>query len=248
MLNEHLSQAHDAASRRFEIIDRQVGWINSTLLNSQASRVLDLCCGPGFYSDRLSRLGHTCYGIDYSPSSIEYAVATAQREGLSPVYRCQDIRQAEFPGNNDLVMLIYGEFNVFQPAHIVKILEKSWQALQPGGILLLEPHTFRMVKKLGRQSASWYSSTGGLFFDGPHMVLREYFWEEGSHTSTIRYFVVQAGTGQVSRFAQTFQAYRDAEYQALLIENGFYDIKFHAGLSDQDPQPGLMAIVARKQR
>ena len=32
MLNEHLSQAHDAASRRFEIIEKHVSWIHHQVL------------------------------------------------------------------------------------------------------------------------------------------------------------------------------------------------------------------------
>ncbi len=32
MLKEHLSQAHDAASRRFEIIDEHVEWIHNQVL------------------------------------------------------------------------------------------------------------------------------------------------------------------------------------------------------------------------
>jgi ubiquinone/menaquinone biosynthesis C-methylase UbiE len=246
MLKEHLSQAHDAASRRFKIIDRQVDWIHSTLLSSQASCILDLGCGPGFYTERLARLGHTCHGIDYSPASIEYAAITAQRERLNCDYRCQDIRLTEFPNNVNLVMLIYGEFNVFRPVDAGKILNKSWQALKLGGILLLEPHTFRIVKRLGRQAASWFSSSGGLFFDGPHLVLQENFWNEGSHTTTIRYYVVHAGTGQVTHYAQSFQAYQVDEYRTLLTEHGFENIEFCIGLSDGVPQKGLMAIVARK--
>ncbi len=35
MLREHLSQRHDGASRRFEIIDRQVQWIDHALLRLQ---------------------------------------------------------------------------------------------------------------------------------------------------------------------------------------------------------------------
>ena len=246
MLKEHLSQAHDAASRRFEIIDRQVGWIHTSLLNRQVSEILDLACGPGFYSARLAHLGHACHGIDYSPASIEYAVATARHEQLDCQYTCQDIRLAEYPGNIDLVMLIYGEFNVFRPVDIGKILDKSWQALKPGGSLLLEPHTFRMVKKLGKRPSSWYSSSGGLFFDGSHAVLQENFWDERSRTASIRYYVLQAETGQVSRYAQTFQAYHDVEYLTLLNEHGFGDIEILPGLSLDDPQKGLMAIVARK--
>ena len=66
MLAEHLSQSHDAASRRFARIDRQVAWIHRELLEGTPTRVLDLGCGPGLYTSRLARLGHECVGIDFS--------------------------------------------------------------------------------------------------------------------------------------------------------------------------------------
>src|SRR5512133_3667932 len=83
MLKEHLSQTHDAASRRTEIIERHVVFIHGEVLGGPPGRVLDLGCGPGLYANRLARLGHTVYGIDFSPASIEYARATAAHEGLS---------------------------------------------------------------------------------------------------------------------------------------------------------------------
>ena len=52
MLAEHLSQDHDLASRRTEWIDRQVAWIHQDLLKGRPVRILDLGCGPGFYSHR----------------------------------------------------------------------------------------------------------------------------------------------------------------------------------------------------
>ena len=58
MLQEHLSQEHDAASRRAPIIDRHVHWIHAALLSSHPTAILDLACGPGLYSSRLARLGH----------------------------------------------------------------------------------------------------------------------------------------------------------------------------------------------
>src|SRR6266542_3437561 len=70
MLAEHLSQAHDAASRRAATIDRQVAWIHEAVLRGRPTRILDLGCGPGLYTGRLARLGHTCVGIDYSPAAI----------------------------------------------------------------------------------------------------------------------------------------------------------------------------------
>lgn len=74
MLAEHLSQDHDLASRRSEWIDKQVAWIHEHLLGATPSRILDLGCGPGFYSHRLATLGHDCRGIDFGPASIVLVV------------------------------------------------------------------------------------------------------------------------------------------------------------------------------
>jgi 2-polyprenyl-3-methyl-5-hydroxy-6-metoxy-1,4-benzoquinol methylase len=96
MLQEHLSQEHDAASRRFEKIDRHVAWIHTHGLGEKPSAILDLGCGPGLYASRLARRGHTCVGIDFGPASIAYARAQAEREGLACTYRLEDLRTADF--------------------------------------------------------------------------------------------------------------------------------------------------------
>src|SRR5262245_56889161 len=80
MLREHLSQAHDRASRREEIIDRQVTWIHRDLLEERPTAVLDLGCGPGLYTSRLACLGHWCVGLDYGPAAIAYAPERADEE------------------------------------------------------------------------------------------------------------------------------------------------------------------------
>jgi SAM-dependent methyltransferase len=247
MLAEHLSQEHDAASRRFATIDQHVDWIHTTLLARQPTAILDLGCGPGFYAERLVRLGHTCYGIDYSPASIEYAISTAYREQLACTYSCQDIRQADFPQGMGLVMLIYGEFNVFRPVDAAMILDKAWKALEPGGFLLLEPHTYHIVHSMGEHPASWYSSTGGLFSERPHVVLKENFWDASSHTVTIRYYIIDVLSGWVTRFAQSMQAYQDDEYRLLLSSHGFEEIQILPGLLGEDSIRDLIAIVARKE-
>jgi SAM-dependent methyltransferase len=125
MLKEHLSQAHDAASRRIEKIEEQVNWIHHKVLLGRPTQILELGCGPGLYTSRLARRGHTCVGIDYSPASIAYAADCAGQEDLHCTYRRQDIRQAEYGAGFGLVMLIYGELNVFRPADARNILDKA---------------------------------------------------------------------------------------------------------------------------
>ncbi len=247
MLREHLSQEHDAASRRSEKIDKHVAWIHREWLRGRPSRILDLACGPGLYASRLARLGHTCVAIDFSPASIAYAEENAAREHLACSYRLQDLRQADFGTGFDLVMLIFGEFNVFQPNDATSILRRAFSALADGGRLVLEPHTFAAVRNIGEGERSWYSAASGLFSDQPHLCLRENSWDDARRAATTRYFIADARTGEVVRYAASYQAYRDAEYRALLTASGFREIEFFPSLAGFDsPMPGLIAITARK--
>ena len=199
MLREHLSQEHDAASRRFAIIDRQVDWIYHTLLGGKPSSVLDLGCGPGFYTGRLARRGCSCSGIDFSPASIAYAREQALGEKLNCNYIQGDLRTTAFGNGFGLVMFIFGELNVFRPVHAHLILQKACAALDQGGMLALEPHTFETVQGLGKHSPNWYSISSGLFSENPHLNFQENFWDESSCTATQRYFIVDAVSNVVTR-------------------------------------------------
>lgn len=249
MLAEHLSQAHDAASRRFAIIDQQVAWIHSHVLGGETAPVLDLGCGPGFYTSRLARLGHACMGIDFGPASIAYAREEAEREGLDVSYQLADIREADFGAGYGLVMLIFGEFNVFSPEDARLLLRKAHAALAPGGKLLLEPHTFAAVEAEGQGAASWYTSGPGLFSEQPHIALMENFWDPERAVSTSRYYIVDAATGEVTRHAASMQAYTDQDYRDLIAECGFVNFQHYPSLTGQVAPDGfgLVALVAEKQ-
>jgi hypothetical protein len=160
----------------------------------------------------------------------------------------QDIRTAEYGSGFDLVMLIFGEFNVFRPSEAKDILQKAQRALADRGILLLEPHTFSVVERLGGRRPFWYSAQAELFSDHPHLYLEESFWDAPSHATTIRYYIVDAATGKVTRYAQSLQAYTDEQYHSILLESGFEAITRYPSLTGkQDPtQSDLFALVGRK--
>jgi SAM-dependent methyltransferase len=249
MLGEHLSQEHDWASRRAVTIQKHVDWIHRKVLFGRPSRILDLGCGPGLYTSRLAMLGHACTGIDFSPASIEYARDYSQKGHLRCSYQLEDLRKADFGSGYDLAMFIYGEFNVFTLQDARRILQKAHQAIQPQGSLLLEFHTFEVVRQMGLQAPSWYSSDSGLFSDRPHLYLQENFWDEGRSVATMRYFIVDTQTSQVTRYASSMQAYTDKQYRELLEECGFQNIAFYSSLTGEtdSAQTGLFAILAGKE-
>jgi len=244
MLSEHLSQQHDAASRRFEIIDKHCLWIHSYLLSGRPSRVLDLGCGPGLYAQRLARLGHSCTGLDFSPASITYA--RELNAGLDCRFELADLRYADYGSGFDLVMFIFGEFNVFHPDDARGILQKAHAALLPGGRLLLEVHTLDTVRAQGQQPPTWFTSPGGLFSDRPHLCLRESFWHADQSAAGSRYFIIDPQSGEVTQMNECMQGYSDAQYHDLLAEFGFRDVSVHPSLagSESARQEGLFVLSA----
>lgn len=231
MLAEHLSQEHDLASRRTETIDRHVEWIFTEVLGSRPGRVLDLACGPGLYGLRLARLGCECVGIDFSPASIRHATETAIEEKASCTYYQADIRDAEFGKGFDLVLMIYGQFNVFPKPCGLEILNKAHAALKPGGLFLLEFQSLEQIQRGGEQAPTWYSAQSGLFSEKPHLVLQENFWHADTDAATTRFSVIDAQTGAVTTCALSNEAYTDRELTEAALSAGFEDVAKFPSLS-----------------
>lgn len=248
MLKEHLSQRYDAASRRTSIIKKHVNWIHHFILNEQPSRILDLACGPGLYSFRMAMLGHECEGIDFSPASIDYANARAKKDHLSCKFRQEDIRAADYGEGFDLVMQVFSEFNTFDPEDACLILNRSWQALKPGGRLLLEVPNFDAVEQLGNQPSVWYTERQGIFSDEPYICLTESFWNEEDALAIERYYVIQNDSGEIKLFINTTRAYEEEQFAAFLETAGFSKIEFHPSLTGSREQQldGMIVILATR--
>ena len=248
MLREHLSQDHDAASRRTPTIERHVAWIHDAVLNGRLSRILDLGCGPGLYAERLAALGHDVTGIDFSPASIAYAREQSAARGSNITYLFGDLRQIDFGVGYDLVMFIFGEFNVFRPGDARHILAKAYAALEAGGQILLEVSTFEAVESIGRQPRTWYTRQNGLFSDLPHLCLAESFWDVETAASTQRYFIFDSATGSLTRFAASTQAYQDTQYVALLLGAGFDSVDVHRSLTGKPDDAGEFQVILGAKR
>ncbi|MCL4251885.1 MAG: methyltransferase domain-containing protein [Anaerolineae bacterium] len=237
MLREHLSQEHDAASRRTEKIERHLDWIHNAVLHGRPARVLDLGCGPGFYTGGLTLRGHRCKGIDFSPASIAYA-----QEHKPGTYQLGDLLTVDYGDGYDLVMLIFGELNAFAPEDAERIIAKAHAALKPGGRLLLEVHTYAAVEREGSQSPTWYTAQEGLFSDEPYLCLEESSFAR--KRAVTRIYVFDAQTGAMTPYTTMLQAYTDAEYRTLLA--AFTDHETVISLDGETPDENLFVITARK--
>ncbi len=242
MLREHLSQAHDWASRRSETIDAHVEWLHREILGSKPGKILDLGCGPGLYTARLAALGQRCTGIDYSPASIAYAIEQAKSASLDIDYREADMRTAPFgEGGYDLVLMSFGELNVFPTSVAQTIMKRAGDALAPTGKLVVEVHKEASVRAMGDRPRTWTSHRSGLLSPSPHLLLEESFWDESSRAATKRYFVVDAVTASLTAYAASYQAHSGEDYRALMARAGLVSVQGHPSLSGDLPPRGPCA-------
>lgn len=217
MLENHLSQDHDWASRRLTVIEQQVAWIARQL--PAGARILDLGCGPGFYTRLLAERGFNCTGVDFSPASIAWACQQAQTAGLSIDYIQQDIRTYTAEAPFDFIMMTFGELNVFSAADARSLISRCARWLAPGGRMLVEVHTYDEVKRQGMTQASWQRCPQGLFLAAPHLLLTENDWDEQTRTCSTQFWAIEE-SGRTTRFGSQTQAWHDDEYFGLLAGAG----------------------------
>ncbi len=149
MLETHLNPETELASRKPEFIKRSLDFIGTRFSLDNTSRVLDLGCGPGLYTNQLAKRGAQVTGVDFSSSSLEYARAQAQNEGLSIRYRQANYLEMPAEPNQDLVLLIYGDYCPLSPAQRGKLLSLVRESLAEQGRFFFD--VFTMAQLAGFQ-------------------------------------------------------------------------------------------------
>ncbi len=245
VLVEHLSQDHDRASRRQAVIDAQLRFIASRV-RPRAGRVLDLACGPGLYLHGLAERGHHGRGLDFAPAALRHAREVASDKGLDCEFEQADLRTAAFGEGYDVVLLLFGQLNVFTRSVARDLLKRAATALAPGGTLILEPQLADSVQDAGEGFPTWETLDAGLFSPRPHLLLHEPFWDASSRTATERWHVVDLDTGTVERHAMSTCAWDTDELVGILREAGLEQIEVHSSLaSDEDAvAAGLFGLTA----
>ena len=219
MLAAHLDPNTDAASRRPETIDRSVAWIVQELDLHPGEAILDLGCGPGLYTSRLAERGFRVTGVDYSQRSIDYANQYAQDHELEIVYRYQDYLTLEDESLYEAALLIYGDFCPLSPDQRRKLLANIHRALKPYGALVLDVSRHNRLKP-DRSDTRWYSSMGGFWRPGPHLVLEQTFSYPDQALQMDQYAVIEE-SGTLSVYRIWRQEYTQESITSELEAGGF---------------------------
>ena len=148
MLETHLKEDIDLASRRMDFIDKSVEWITSHFSVSEGTRICDFGCGPGLYTIRLAQKGAKVTGLDFSERSIAYARNAASKKGLAIEYVLTNYLEYETTEKFDLITIIYCDLCALSPEQRKQLLTKFYSMLKDDGAILLDVGSEKAYEKL----------------------------------------------------------------------------------------------------
>lgn len=218
MLQYHLSQETELASRQFETIDQIVGWIDSQILLC-GKRVCDLGCGPGLYAQRFASMGADVSGVDFSEHSLDYARRQAEESGQAISYYKADYLSDELPVDFDLVTLIYTDYSVLSPDQRARLLGRIRKMLKPGGRLVMDVAGIGSLEKKEECTVIENNLMYGFWAADDYVGIQRSFVYPEERLSVDRYVIVEpTETWEIYNWFQYFSA---KDLQKELVAAGF---------------------------
>ena len=246
MLSYHLDGDLDLASRRIEFIERSFDWITEAFELNEASRVIDLGCGPGLYANRLARRGVKVTGVDISPRSIEYAREQAAKDGLEIDYRLGDYLEIELEPGYDLVTMIMCDFCAFSPEQRARLLRRAGELMAPGGAFLFDVYSEAYYQTWDENVAFGESMMDGFWSAEPYFGFLHTFRYDQAKVALEKYYIVERD--RQTEYFNWFQHYSlasltaEVEAAGLVVAESYGDV---AGEPFDDSLPEFAVVVRR---
>lgn len=110
--------------------------------------VLDMGCGTGSVTSRLSKMGYDMIGIDYSQEMLNIALEKRKEDNI--LYLCQDMREFELYGTVAAVVSICDSINyITEYEDLVDVFRLVNNYLDPGGVFIFDLKTTQLYKSIG---------------------------------------------------------------------------------------------------
>ncbi len=227
LLDIHLSQEVDLASRKESSIKSTIDWILNQCPTKKMT-VLDLGCGPGLYCEKICEKGHDVTGIDISRNSLDYARSKAKERSHTIEYINSDYLDIKLsPNRYDLVFMVYTDFGVLNPAEQRTILEKIYQALKPNGLFIFDVINDKDLEAKVTP-LNWEIAKDGFWSNKPYMVLSNSFLYPAEKVILYQHIVV-SDNDKIKTYRFWTQHFSERDISELISGTGFSLLKSETG-------------------
>jgi len=221
MLAHHLDGTVDISSRTTDTIERSVAWLTGTLGVGvgAGTRVLDLGCGPGLYSNRLAALGAEVTGVDFSERSVRYARDTAPAGRGSATYLLGNYLEVELPGRYDVALMVMCDFCALGPEQRGRLLRRVAGVLDAGGRFLFDVYGLSALATHQEKRSFTPNPSGGFWSPRSYFEFVSTFVYEREKVSLDKYVIVEED--RTRTVYNWLQHYDPAVLRGELDRNGY---------------------------
>ncbi|MFE0267355.1 SAM-dependent methyltransferase [Nocardiopsis alba] len=246
MLAHHLDPDVEAASHGHGFVDRAVTWMRGRFDLGPGSRLLDLGCGPGLYTVRLARHGVRATGVDFSPSSVEYAERVARGEGVPARHLCRDYLSLRLSERFDLAVMVMRDYCAMTPRDRLRLLDVVDRHLVSGGALLFDVDAEPALERVREDVEYAPGLMDGFWAAEPYHGFRHTFRYDRERVSLDRYDIVTAS--EVRVFHNWVRYFDPTSLASELARGGFVVEERYGDLTGAAYDPGAdsFAVLARR--
>jgi SAM-dependent methyltransferase len=251
MLAIHLDPETHMASRTPDVITKHLDWLSAQVhqRGGGGTHVLDVGCGPGLYCHQWAERGHLSTGFDFAPAPLAWAQKHNDEAGLKARFFKSDLTNLpdnfeELAGKPDAITLWFGEFHSFQPAVAGKFLKRLANCLPKGGLFVLEYQPWDIF--VHEDSNEWTPCAESIFCDKPHLWLQEFAWNEEAAVEVHVHWIIEQESGNLHRYEQCHQAWREDDLVATLAQAGLGDPVFYEPITGVSEEFEFPMLVTKK--
>ena len=226
MLNEHLDDSSFGASRARSFIKREARFLDMLLRDFGVYSILDIGCGPGFYTEEFNKLGYRCDGIDMSPAVIEYA-----RNHISDSdFFCCKIQELKTDKLYDSALLLFGLINEIED--VDSLISSAACKIEDDGYIVLEIMRPEFYGGLMNNALNvTQRTTPSCFSQNPHIRITKRFIVEERKCLVNRNLVFE-NNGDLTLKESHFFCYDNEEIKNILEKHGFTDFRCIKGIDE----------------
>ncbi len=246
MLEYHLNEDVEPASRNKAFIDKSAKWIISRFNIRENRKVCDFGCGPGLYTTRFAETGADVTGIDFSKRSIQHAKKTAKANNLDIDYIQQNYLKFTTNKKFDLITLIYCDLCPLSPKQRKKLIGKFYKYLKNDGFVLLDVFSLNAFEQREEMATHEHMLHSGFWSPKDYYGFVNSYKYENEKVFLDKYTIIEK--------SRTFEVYNWLQYYSLeslekeFEENGFRINEYFSNVSGTPYKPNSpeIAIVATK--
>lgn len=246
MLQYHLNETIDIASRNMNFIDRSVEWIVSHFGVDKNTEIADFGCGPGLYTTRLAQRNAIVTGIDFSENSLEYAKQVASKEDLKINYVLANYLDFETRNTFDLIIMIMCDLCALSPQQRRAMLSKFRSLLKPDGFVLLDVYSLNAFNQRAESATYELNQLDGFWSPEDYYCFVNTFKYEKEKVILDKYTIIEeSGKRAVYNWLQYFSKgslTKEFEENRFRVEEIYSDVAGKAF----DSESTEFAAVAKK--